>query len=783
MNSFHHPERSEGAREPAALLPANGVPAGIEVARAPYVAGQRYYSPEIEDDADSDSGLLQYWRILGRHKKAIVLCAFLGVALGVAIGIPMDPVFRARTSLEVLNINEDFMNMKQSNPVTTSDNSYETSEEETQAKLLEGEVLQNRVMAKLDPDRPASLVKPRMATGGWRKWLHRKEPVPMTAREKLLAQLASSLRIRPTVRTRILEVTADSTDPRLASDFVNTLVGEFMQQNVEAHMNSSQSTSEWLRREIDDARASLQRAENALQIYARDSGLIFTDENTSIATEKLQQLQSQLSIATADRITKQSHFELARTSPPDTLGDVLNDDGFKDTSAKMLDLRRQVASLSAVFTPGYSKLQQAQAELATLDSTFQTERNDILKHIENDYVEATGKEKMLAAAYDTQAHDVTGQGEKLTQYNILKREADSSRQLYDTMLQQTKQAAIATAMRASNVRVVDTAAPPSLAIFPNFKLNAILGLFAGLFLSIVFVTAHERADRTLQQPGDIKLWTDLTELGTIPAESVGRSWKRIGHSRSLSRDTSSDGSRAVRRGNTFELVTSRQTASIAAEAFRSTLTSILFMGDGGNRPRVIAFTSASPQDGKTSIVSNLALATAEIRRKVLVVDADLRRPRMHDIFDVANERGLGNILREELSAENLSGLVQQTRVPGLDVLCAGPPTQAAAHLLYSPNFAALLAGLRSQYDMILVDTPPMLQMTDARVAARLVDAVVLVARSGKTTRDSLLAARDRFMEDRIVVLGTILNDWNPGKAPGGYYGYGDMKAYKQYLKA
>lgn len=601
----------------------------------------------------------------------------------------------------------------------------------------------------------------------------------MTAREKLLEKLADSLKIHPTARTRVLEVTADSTDPDLAADFVNTLVGEFIQQNVEAHLSSSQSTSDWLRREIDDARASLQRAEDALQTYARESGLIFTDETTNIATEKLQQLQQQLSNASADRIGKQSHFELARSSPPDTLGDVLNDDGFRDLSAKIVDLRRQIASMSAVFTPGYSKLQQAQAELATLQATFQSERDDILKHIENDYVEATSKEKMLAAAYDTQVQDVTGQGEKLTQYNILKREADSSRQLYDTMLQQTKQAAIASAMRASNVRVVDPASAPILAVFPNFKLNAALGLFAGLFLSIVFVTARERADRTLQQPGDIKLWTDLAELGAIPSGSS----KKIGYARPAAMpagEAPTGGSRSVRVRNAFELVTSQQTASITAEAFRSTLTSILFMGEGGTRPRVIAFTSASPQDGKTSVVTNLALATAEIRRKVLIVDADLRRPRMHDIFDVPNDRGLGNILREELSATSLTGLIHETRVPGLHVLAAGPPTEAAAHLLYSPNLAALLSKFRSEYDMILVDTPPMLQMTDARVAGRLADAVILVARSGKTTRDALLAARDRFVEDRIHVLGTILNDWNPKKTLDGYYGYGgDIKSYKQ----
>jgi capsular exopolysaccharide synthesis family protein len=197
----------------------------------------------------------------------------------------------------------------------------------------------------------------------------------------------------------------------------------------------------------------------------------------------------------------------------------------------------------------------------------------------------------------------------------------------------------------------------------------------------------------------------------------------------------------------------------------------------------VVFTSSSPHEGKTSVVSNLALATAEIRRKVLIIDADLRRPRIHDIFETPNDRGLSDILREELHEASLAGLVHETKIPGLHVLPAGPATQAAAHLLYSPNFAALLTKFRTEYDMVLIDTPPMLQMTDARVAARLADAVVLIARSGKTSRDALLAARDRFLEDRIPILGTILNDWNPKKTLGGYYGQGaGYGTYKQYLK-
>jgi capsular exopolysaccharide synthesis family protein len=183
-------------------------------------------------------------------------------------------------------------------------------------------------------------------------------------------------------------------------------------------------------------------------------------------------------------------------------------------------------------------------------------------------------------------------------------------------------------------------------------------------------------------------------------------------------------------------------------------------------------------DGKTTIVSNLAIATAEIRRKVLIIDSDLRRPRMHHVFDLQNERGLSDLLSEELSETNLASLIQETSIPNLHVLVAGPPTQAAAHLLYSPNFAATLARLKDVYDLILIDTPPVLSMTDARIAGRLADAAVLVARANVTTRDALLAVKQRFVEDGIPLLGTILNDWDPRKSPSGYYGGYNRSYYK-----
>ena len=738
----------------------------------PYYSGAAAYGP---DAPDTEGGLLDYWRMVMRHKGAILLTSVAGLLIGFGICIPMKPVYRARTSIEVLNLNEDFMNMKQTNPVTTNDGSYDTSEEQTQTKLLESDALMNRVLNKMNPEAP-SAHKPKMASSGWRSWLHLREPVQSTPRERLLNGLANSLKVRATAHTRVIEATADSTDPHLAAEFTNTLIEEFIQQNLEARFATTHRPNDWLTREIDDARDNLKKSEDTLQAYARQSGLIFTDENTNVATEKLQQFQQQLSAATSDRIAKQARFEMAKHSPPNTVADVLSDTGLKDITSKLNDLHRQVADLSTIYTPEFGQLKRAQAELAVTEVTFEKTRADILTRIENDYQEALSKEKLLAVTYDAQVREVTGQDEKAIQYNILKREVDSGRQLYDTMLQQTKQSSIASALRASNIRVVDPAQLPDAPFSPDFKLNSAIGLFAGLFLSVGVVTIRERADRTLQQPGDIKMWTDLTELGTVPSVGIKRIYGRASVTAS---DTSVNGNGR----QSVELVTWEQKPSLTAESFRSTLTSIFFAGENGSRPRVLVFTSAHASDGKTTVVSNIAIATAEIRRKVLVIDADLRRPRMHDIFGVPNDRGLSDILREELSPENVAGLIKTTAIPNLHVLPAGKATHSAAHLLYSLNLAPLLATFKREYDMVLIDTPPMLQMTDARVAGRLADAVILVARAGNTTRDAVLAAKERLDEDCIRILGTVLNDWDPKQSRGGYYGqyenayYGKHQAF------
>lgn len=723
--------------------------------RAPY-ANARYAS-EWNEDAQNEVSVFTYGRIVRRHRKTILLASVAGLVLGFLAGIPMTPVYRGQTTLEVLSFNEDFMNAKETSPVSSNGNSNDVSAEENQAKLLQSQSLIDQVCARLGYIKKSQDHQPDIASSGWRHWLHLSPPSELSPRERLVSGAARSLKVQVTPRTHILVATVESSDRRLAARFANTLAQEFIQRSMEARWSNSEHTGDWLRKEIEGARLRLRNAENALQEYARESGLIFSDDNTNVAGQKLHEVQQILLAATADRINKQSRFELIRNSPPESLPDLLlvDDPNLRETSAKMNDLRRQIAALTAaVYTPKYTKVKEAQSELAILADAFEHERKDIVKRIESDYQEALRKENLLADAYNAQVREVTGQSEKTIQYNILKRDVESNRQLYDNMLQQMKQATVAAAVHVSNVRVVDPAVVPRSPASPDFRINSAVGLLAGLFLSVVTVIVREQTDRSFRQPEEIKQFTDMPLLGTIPSAAVAlRLQHRI---------------RAI-LAQPSVLAPINLRSSLTADAFRSTLASILFLEKKSSGCKVLVFTSASAADGKTTSTTNLALAAAEVGKRVLVVDADLRRPRIHEIFDLPNERGLSNLLFERQPEDRMLHSIQCTAIPGLDVLTAGTATEAAPYLLYSPSLSSFLRHAQARYDLVLIDTPPMLQMPDARLVGACADAVVLVVRASQTDRAMLMAAQQRFMEDRTKVLGAILNGWDPKSDASQYY--------------
>lgn len=740
---------------------------GLEADFTPLVSRSSGYP-----DGGEEIGVLEYWRILKRRKGTIILAAFLGLFAAILIGLPLTPVYRAEGTLEIQDVNNDYMHQKEVNPIDGSDD----SDMQTQVVVLESETLFDRVAQKMD-------AAYKNVTFPWRKgivWdieakVAQMQHLPPPDPSPLISP--ADLRVRAVGPTHVVDITFDSPDPKLAADTVNTLSSEYIESNMEARLKMTEQTGQWLSRQLHDMRADLEHSESALQDYALRTGLVYTSSaddtgGTNVADQKLLQLQDQLSKAQADRESAQSRYEITKSVPPDTLADVLNDSSLRGLQDKVTDLRRQQADLIVIYTPNDDKLRRVNAQIAPVQAALDTYRKNILERIHNDYETALRNETLLRNDYEAQSRLVADQAQKAVHYNLLKREVDSNRQLYESMLQQVKQASVASALRASNVRVLDKADVPFLPHSPNYPLNAVIGLLTGVLAGVTLVVVRERSRVTLQQPGETQFWLNVPELGVIRTVAKDR---RALYFRRKSPNGTILGEPAVmgpgkRNGKErVELTTWHRKPSIASESFRAVLASILFSGQEENAPKALVLTSAFPGEGKTVVACNLAIALSEIHRKVLLIDADLRKPRIHSLFELPNERGLSTFLREPApTSETLEGLVQGTYIPNLFVLPSGPATPSAASLLHAPHLEELLSNCRKEFDTIIIDTPPAQEMSDARVLGSLADAVILVVRAGQTPRLAAAAVAQRFAEDNTRILGAILNDWDPRRSPRGY---------------
>src|SRR6266567_1765376 len=709
--------------------------------------------------------LQDYWHILFRHRKTLLSFALAGLLGAIVISLVQTRIYRVRTSLEFQGTS--FLETKGS---ADSSGGYSNLESymETQVKLLQSESLLEHVIDKL---------KLQQRPTGWRALTSH-----LPEREELIRKIQRNLTIRTSGNSRLMEVLYESPDPKGAADFANTLVSEFIELSQEERWKAAEGTAVWLTNHLNIMKTQLEQSEAQLQDYARTSGLTFTSEKDNLAENKLKEIQDELSKAQADRIANQAKFEAAKSKPADSLPEVLEDPTMREYRQRLTDLQRQYAELSATLTPEHYKVQRVQAQINELKYEMLSERRNVLRRIGNEYASAMRRETLLSQAHSQQEKVVADQSEKAIHYDTLKRDVDSNRRLYEAMLQKVKEASLASAMRDSNVVVVDRARPPILPYRPSLPVNTAIGLFSGVLLGFGFVLLRERIDHRISAPGDAQVYLDLPELGVIPLDETSIS-RQIPNRLPQHRPASClPPESAVRSslGDCPELATWKRKPSLLAECTRTTLTSILLPSQNGEGPRVIVLTSPSAGDGKTTVACNLSIAMAEIGRKVVLIDGDLRRPRLHKVFGMGNKWGVSDVLWAETSLETvpISHLVRETEVSGLCLLPGGGCGVTPSNLFYSPRMSELLKRLRTEFDMIMIDAPPMIHLADARVLGRLADGVILVIRAGQTTAESALFARQRFAEDGTRVLGTVLNSWDPRTTRG--YGYGSYRDYRAY---
>ena len=605
----------------------------------------------------------------------------------------------------------------------------------------------------------------------WRKLLGRRTPEQVPTREEQTQAIWDHLTVRAPNQTRIVEILYDSPDPNQAAAIANTLANEFIQYRQDLRWASNQRTGQWLMKQLEDLRRKLERSESELNSYAAKYDLVFTREKNNLAETKLQQLQEELSRAEAERFARQSRIEASQPTSRDPLPEALDDATLRDYRLKIAELRGQLAEFSATLTPAHYKVQRVQAQIAELQETFEKEREQLYYRLQKEFDAAKRRETLLASAYGLQTQLVAEQGNRLIRYNTLKREVDTTRQIYDSMLQRVREAGVAAAMSASNILVVDPAEVPSEPYKPSRGMNAALGLLGGLAFAVAFVLFCESRDRSIHAPGHAAYYLDTPELGTIPycKESLD--------GRALSSSRSQDGSLLLTAGGNTPAAPGVPASLLAArsnepfaESFRLLLNALIFPRLDSTNPRTVLVTSCNPEEGKTTVATQLALEAAEAGRRVLLIDGDLRKPRLHQIFQLSNDDWIQRLASKPLRAGDGSPRSDPyTRILGSS--CDDVGKKYRAHLpssLFSVA-ASLLRRLRSEFDLILVDSPPMLQLADARVLGRAVDAVVLVLRAGKTARETAHAARQSLIEDGTLLLGTVLNRWDSKRYPSYAY--------------
>src|SRR6266849_8369407 len=461
-------------------------------------------SAEVTATRGYDS-LLDYWHILFRHRKTLLSFALAGLLGAIVISLVQTRIYRVRTSLEIQGTS--YLETKGSTDSSASSATPE-SYMETQVKLLQSESLFEHVIDKLKlQEQPAT---------GWRALMSRGQP----KKDELLRKIERNLTVRTSGNSRLLEVLYESPDPKGAADFANTLVSEFIELTQEERWKSAEGTAEWLTNHLNIMKTQLEQSEAQLQDYARTSGLTFTSEKENLAENRLKELQGELSKAQADRIANQAKFEGAKSKPADSLPEILEDPTMREYRQRLTDLQRQYAELSATLTPEHYKVQRVQAQINELKFAMMNERRNVLKRIGNEYQAALRREALLSKAHTEQQKVVADQSEKAIHYDTLKRDVDSNRRLYETMLQKVKEASLASAMRDSNVLVVDRARPPLLPYRPDLPMNAAIGLFSGVLLGFGFVLLQERIDRRISAPGDAQVYLDLPELGVIPVDEL-----------------------------------------------------------------------------------------------------------------------------------------------------------------------------------------------------------------------------------------------------------------------
>ena len=771
------------------------------------------YNYGVDPNAENEVHLLDYWRAIRKRLWLVIGVVALITMLAVVYVARKPDLYEAQSRVQVdLEDSGNLVNSTRPLYGPTDDPIYFN----TQLQILVSPGLMRRVVRTLDLEHNPDFFKGAQSQSTWQTLLRmvglrgkpQETPKPpdqlplttsvaqATAREDLneakrlapyVNTILAGLKVEPVKETRgyyketrLIDIKFIHTDPGVAEKVVNAIAEVYVFSNLEKRTEANSTTGDFLQKRIAELQQQIRTSEERLVNYAKNNQIISLDPNQNTVVERLAGLNQQLLQAENERKTAEAAYNAAKL--PEAANALVDDGGKQNAEleAKLIELRQKRALLLVDATEEAPEVKEVDQQITELDKQLKDQRSrksaTLLTNLNTRYQQALEREQSLRKAFEQQRAQTLSQNEAAINYRIIQQEIETNKSLLNGLLQGAKENDVVLAGKPNNISIVDYALTPDTPVGPNRTRTVIAAFFLSIGLGLGLALFFEYLDDTVHSTEEVERVLHLPALAVIP--SVGSATRRrvlpgISKTTALQKHGNGNGN-----GNS-ELLMNVDSRSPLAEAYRHLRTSVL-LSTAGRAPKSLLVTSSLPGEGKTTTAVNTAISLAQTGASVVIIDADMRRPRLQSIFDMHGQEGLSSILSSDASEDYMRSLVREDEESGLSVLTSGPIPPNPAELLGSDQMRRLIATLQASYTHVVVDSPPVSSFTDGVLISTMVDGVLLVVHGGKSSRHIVRRSKQLLSDVGAKILGVVLNNVNLQSHD--YYYYQSYYGQKYYEK-
>ena len=730
--------------------------------------GDGTYGGYDEREGAAENHLVEYVRTVYKHRW-LALTAFAVVFVSAAISTFSEtPIYEARVQLLIEPENRSVMSLQQAaDPYYVG---YDDYYYQTRYSVLKSRGLARRTIealklsespefgggaARVPRKRSFSITGTVAGAIGWMRSLVSPAPPKApdasasgeTARQSgIVDAFLGRLTVSPVANSRLVFISIASPNPEMAAKLANAHASQYIEQNLQSRFLSTKEASDWLAEQLATERKRLEESELALQKYRETGNAVALEDQQNIVVQRLTDLNAAYTKARTERIEKEALYSQLKglqndQSALDSFPAILSNTFIQQLKTQLTDLLRQQAQ--SPFGEKHPEMVKLTSAIQSAEARLAGEIAKVVQSVRNEFLSAEAQERSLASALEAQKGDALALNRTGIEYGVLRREAESNRQIYDALMQRSKETGITGELKTSNIRIVDEAEVPRGPVRPNTSRDLMLGLLGGLVAGIGLAFFVDYLDNRIKNPDEIKHFLGLSFLGLVP----GLADKEVGKGQSP--------------------ILTEVLPQNFAEAFRVIRTNVLF-STAEEGARSVLVTSTQPREGKTVVAANLAIALAQSGQRILLLDADMRKPRQHNLMKLSQSPGLSSLLVGKAKANDT---VQKSAVGNLWVLPAGPAPPNPAELLGSIRFKELMKSLGQHFEWIVVDSPPVMAVTDASVIAHHTTGVVFVIGSEQVNRYATRTAVEQLRGSKATILGAVLNRVNIRRNPYYYARY------------